>query len=141
MTADVISLRPPGPADVGYWTCNCGCTTHRVRSDDEIECGSCGELANGIGYWRKPLPDEAPREAMDADAEVFTTADSDPQFARRRHAQRVTNGEFIIAIGIAPDGGLATCRQSGAVVSDEQRAWLRRRLDHAYDIIVANDKD
>lgn len=135
--ADIVSFPTQ---ELGYWTCNCGCLTHRVRSDGEIECASCGTFASNIGYWRKPSPDEAPREARDGDAEAFDTLDVDPVFSRKRHAKRVVDGEFIIALGIRADGALSTCRKNGTVVTDEQRDWLRRCLDRAYELIVVNDK-
>lgn len=129
--SNVVDLPQP---ELGYWTCDCGCSTHRVRSDGEIECASCGVRGDGVGYWRLPKLSE-PQEAAANQAEPFDTKDVDLDFSRRRFAQRVEAGEFIVLIGLKEDGGISTQHDNAKVETTAQAAWLRRRFREAYRMV------
>lgn len=133
MTADNVIAFPE--AEIGYWVCACGCITHKVRSDGEIECASCGHLSCDVGVWRQPEPGP-PKDIEEGEPQPFGTRFEDPAFSRRRFSQRVLDGEFVITVGMAGDGALATSRADLEPMTGEQKAWLRRRLDEAFRLIT-----
>lgn len=132
MTAEIVTLRPTRPEPESLvWVCRCGCTTHYHRSDDTVECGTCGNIATDLtGEWRLKLP-EAPAEPSELDSSNFkvTTLDS-PAIFLQRHAKTVAADVVAILI-LHDDGTFATW--SGDMTGPDRAAWLMRQLTKVWD--------
>jgi len=131
MTAEVITFAPRAPAEPLIWVCNCGCTTHYHRTDDGVECASCGNVAADLsGEWRAKLSD-APDEPRELDSTTFrvTPLDTAATFMQR-HAKR-GSGDVVAILILNDDGSFATW--SGDMTGEDRAAWLKRQLAKVWD--------
>lgn len=122
------------------WQCECGCRSFYARGDGLLQCCGCEALVIAEdGAWTVPAVDEVADGAA-AEAEAFTVKLGQPEALHwRRFAERVLAGEFVMLIGLMPDGRVATMTDDAAMATTvERRAWLRRRLREAYRLLTGS---
>ena len=137
MVDDKVIKFPDPKAQHSYWVCGCGCMTHLIREDGEIECMSCGVLANGTDgglYFHKP--EGVRREYEQLEESPFTVGDNVDALPHRRWAERLKAGEFMIMIGLRRDGQVATHGSLDDLETVDQKTWLRRQLRAAYKLLT-----
>lgn len=134
--SNVVDL--PGKApDLGYWRCNCGCMTFYLRSDGEPECAQCeGLVVSSDGGWRTP---EAAHPTMSPPDEAADTILDlgDPNLALKYVLQRASAQDLAFVALAAKDGKLRTW---GNAEGEEQKAWVRRRLNDAEASICGHER-
>ena len=123
--------------DLGYWLCNCGCQTHYVRSDGEIECANCGNLASGPaagGYLKVPEGEIMP-EKPDEIQHVVSLDSAEANI--KRVLKRQTSDNMRALVVLWGDGLISTW---GRELSETraQRGWVRRGLECARKTLVGN---
>lgn len=126
---NVISL-PPRNQDKVVWRCGCGCITHFLRADGEMECAQCGVLAEGdTGEWRVNLPDTPakPRETETGDVKVTDLNSSDA--AIRRVLKNADTSTMVALVVLHDDGALSVWGED--LDTDERRDWFDRRIADA----------
>ncbi len=127
---------PPMPPDRKVWVCGCGCRTHVVFDDGGIECADCGAVPpSTAGGWA--VPPEGPDLGLE-DGTHHVTHGSASDFNDLRMAQRVSNGEFDIVIGISGDSGHLTTHGAHHINTDSRRAWLSECLAMAEARLTAD---
>ena len=124
----------PPEDELGYWLCDCGCQTHYVRTDGEVECAHCGNLVSnaGGGYLRVPeyeafieKPDEVNHVVMLDSAET----------AIRRVLRRQEPDNMCALIVLWANGKISTWGKE-IMETRAQRGWLRRGLECARRVLV-----
>ena len=106
------------------WVCDCGCQTHYVHEDGNIECAACYEITTE-GNWRV-----GPTVELAEDLPLCSIKNTGPddQFIFRRFAQEVVKADVIAAALFREDGGQRTvfCTEAKPETESERR-WFRRR--------------
>ena len=121
---------PQQEPELGYWLCNCGCQTHYVRTDGEIECAHCGALASGDvgGGWIDLPPPEKMIEDFSGERHHIVALDG-PDAAIRRMMKRNPAENASAVIVLWDDGMISTWGQPFG--TRDRRGWLRRGLESA----------
>lgn len=138
MTDETNIIGFPDPrADKSYWSCGCGCMTHYLIETGQVECASCGQVADPRDGFYLHKPNGIIREMGDTPVMPFTITDDGGEFSRHRWAERVRAKEFVTLIGIRKDGLVSTaCFEDDALETPEQKSWLRERIRDAYKLLV-----
>jgi hypothetical protein len=124
---NVVPFAPKSaePDNRAVWRCVCGCLTHFVRADQEIECASCGNIAAEAGEWRRRP--EAPTVAAEVDQTDVVVKDlGDAGTAIRKILRNLAPSEMVCLVVVRDDGTISTW--NGRTETEEQKEWLRLRL-------------
>lgn len=126
----------PAEEELGYWLCNCGCNTFYVRTDHEVECAHCGDLASGLaggGYIKIPEPEKL----SDRPDEINHVVILDNAEMAIKHVLKKQSADNMRALIVLwADGHITTwCRELAE--TRKQRGWLRRGLECARKTLVA----
>jgi hypothetical protein len=135
MTETLVNLAEYRKKCLAYWHCDCGCMTHYVRNDGELECAYCEEIVNGAGFWRMPETDEALRLQRKDDVPTVTRIDmGDPDSCLRMILRRATVERTAAVIILQEDGHVTVWGQD--FTPRGRRGWLRRKLEIARKLVV-----
>lgn len=107
MTDKVISLQQIRESKRLIWVCRCGCTTHYHYENGEIECGSCGHVADSLeGAWRLKLPEtpEKPEELDESNFRTLPNSTPDAFMKRQLKCGNPISAMFVLF----EDGGAST---------------------------------
>ena len=133
--SNVVQFAPKAKEDQDriVWRCRCGCLTHFVRADDEIECASCGNVSVDAGEWRRrpAVGRVEPPEVADTDVAVKDLGDADT--AIRKILRDLAPGEMVGLVIVRDNGTITTW--SGRTETEAQKQWLRDRLATAAGIM------
>lgn len=128
----------PGPDAV--WRCGCGCTSYFARADGQLECVSCGSVADGVnGEWRAKLPDASaqPLAPMETGGSTIVKALGSSGAACRR-ILAADPEELVAAITFDKNGTIGAwglgfnCR--------EKLEWLDEKLAVARKLLTETGK-
>lgn len=135
MTDNVVEFVPKD--ELGYWLCNCGCQTHYVRTDGEVECANCGNLASGpvAGGYLKVPEGEFLSEKPD---EVQNVVILDSAEASIKRVLRRQSSDNIRALVVLWEDGLISTWGRDLTETRAQRGWVRRGLECARKTLVGN---
>lgn len=127
------------PEELGYWLCNCGCQTHYVRTDGEVECAHCGIIASGAtagGYLKVPEGEMLAEKPAEVNHVVILDS---AETAIKRVLKRQEPGNMRALVVLWDDGKISTwCKELAE--TRQQRGWLRRGLECARKALVGIDK-
>lgn len=133
--SNVVAFPSRDDANI-VWRCNCGCITHFVRADGEIECAQCGALAVDTGHdgeWRCRLP-ETPAEPQECSPGDFKVTDlNSSEAAFRRVLRNADPEQAAVLIVLNTDGSLSAW---GTLETEEQREWFDRRMAEAKALLA-----
>lgn len=133
--AEIVAF-PTAPADPLIWQCGCGSNSFYLRSDATAECQGCGETAGDAGGWRNTLPSEDVKAPESTVGHIVINLGS-PAAALKRIVAKADPGSLVAVVTISKDGQTRTWCD---VETAEQRAWLRRQMMVAIEIMgCAND--
>jgi hypothetical protein len=127
--SNIVTL-PRRDADKIVWRCDCGCLTHFIRADDEVECAQCGTLANGSGgEWRRNLPDVPAIIGEVESGDVQVTDLNSADAAIKRVLRKVDADQMFALIVVNTDGSLSVWGRT--LKTDDQRDWFDRKMADA----------
>lgn len=124
---------------VGYWTCNaCGCLTHYIRSDSEVECAHCARLTHPHDdRWRTRIAAHTPEDVPEAEPGSTIVVDldtpTDMSFVRMRK-DLVREGTVFVLI--ARDDGSMTSWSCEKEFTGDRLAWVDRKLKQFREVIT-----
>lgn len=126
---DLVEFRRP-PDDNVVWVCDCNCTTHYHHADGRVRCGACGaDASEASGQWLSRLP-PCPAEPGETDHASFKIVEAGTAENFLKRYAKADVGRPIAAIAIIySDGAYSTW--SGEIETDDQKAWVRRKLEEA----------
>lgn len=125
----------PAEEELGYWLCNCGCQTHYIRTDGEVECANCGVLASGLvggGYLKVPKGEMLAEKPAEVNHVVILDS-AETAIKRVLRRQEADNMRALIVLWA--DGKISTWGREW-METREQRGWLRRGLECARRAMV-----
>lgn len=126
---------PPRQPETVVWRCECGCITHFVRGDDQIECAKCGAVADGdSGSWRRNLPDVPVSAPETQDGDVKITDLNSPEAAFKRTLRKADPDKAFALIVVNRDGSLTVW--GGDLETEAQRAWFDRKMAEAKALLT-----
>lgn len=117
--------------------CPCGCLTHYLRADGEVECASCNEVVeHGPNDWRRRLPDVPAEPAEVEEGDIIDRDVADGSLAQRRVLRfaetAMSEGELVAVIVITADG---TVRMWNDELSKTDRQeWFERKVQVIRDL-------
>jgi hypothetical protein len=132
--AEIVELhRKP---ELGYWRCDCGCNTYRLRNDGEIECAYCEELTNSAGEWRLPKSETAPTKAPEQSINIRVVDFNAPNVALKRVLGKIDIEATCAVVVIDLDGSFSVWGAPSDFSTRARRGWLRRRLEEVRRILI-----
>ncbi|PRD42116.1 hypothetical protein C5748_18375 [Phyllobacterium phragmitis] len=124
--SNVVSF-PAKDTDRVVWRCNCGCLTHFVRADYELECAQCGNLSTSIsGEWRKNVPD-VPAVVADVEARDIKVTDlNSSEAAIRRVLLKADPDTLAVLVTLHKDGTMSVWGID--LDTPEEQAWFDAQM-------------
>ncbi len=130
---EVVDLAERREPELTLWRCDCGCITHYVRSDGELQCANCDEIVSDNGFWR--LPEGQTREIESGDGPETSRHDMGDSDAALDAVLRFVNAQAAACVVVLQENG-ELLTWGNEFKTRARRGWLRRRLDAARKMLV-----